>query len=141
MQGKSPKRSRDDQQPEDRPLELPWAVPKAGQLDMVDSWDDMGPFPRAKDVAAAAALAPSSPLAIARRALPIVVVVMGTAIIALAMTSFPSTWRRDFGEDTPSILLLVFAGIAVLSWSCVVQPSAVRRQAQWTLPSDVGCGF
>jgi hypothetical protein len=128
MQGKNPKRPRDDQQRQVQPPERPWAAPQAAQLDLVDSWDDAGPFPHAKDVAAAAALAPSS-LSIARRALVFIGAAMGVATIAFAIiSSLPRLWR-DFGKDTTSNLLLAFTGVAVFTWCLAQLVTAVRRQA------------
>jgi serine/threonine protein kinase len=120
--------SRDGQEQEFRPADPSQAAPPGSQLDMVDSWDDAGPFPRSKDGAATATLAPWG-LSIASRALPVFGVAMAVATIALALISSLPTWWRDFGEDTPSILLLAFTGIAVVNWGLAHLVIAVRRQA------------
>jgi serine/threonine protein kinase len=127
IQGRSRKRPRDDQEQESRPPEPPEATQQSGELDLLDSWDDVGTFPRDKDVAVTVPLARLR-LWFARRALPDIGVAMPIAIIVLATIVSLPTWWRDLGEDRPVILLLLaFTGIAVLTWSLAQLVTAVRR--------------
>ncbi|HKI19524.1 MAG TPA: serine/threonine-protein kinase [Isosphaeraceae bacterium] len=108
IQGRTRRPPRKDQGQEFRPPELPGAAKEGGQLDLVDSWDDADPYPCPKNHAAATLAA--SGLPIARRAVAVIGVAMAIVIIALALISSLPSWWRDFGKDTPSILLLAFAG-------------------------------
>src|SRR5262249_40687646 len=107
--------------------ETPGAAKQSGELDLVDSWDDTGPYPRAKDHATTTLTALG--LSIARRAVPVIGVAIVVAIIAFAVIWSLPKWWQDFGKDTPSILLLAFTGIAVFTWSLAQLVTAVRRQA------------
>jgi serine/threonine protein kinase len=127
MQGRILKPSRVGQEQESRSPERGWAALQGSQLDLVDSWDDAGSFSRAKDVGETATLATSG-LSIVRRALAVTGAAMVIATIAVGTISALPTWWREFGQDTPSILLLAFTGIAVFTWSLSQLVIAVRRR-------------
>jgi hypothetical protein len=95
-----------------------------GQLDLVDSWDDADSFPRPKKGAGTATRPPLA-LSIARRALVVIGTMAVIAIVAQALISSLPTWWREFGYDTPSIVLLAFTGIAVFGWSLAQLVAAV----------------
>jgi hypothetical protein len=125
VQGKRPNPPRDDQEQESGLPETPGAAKQSGALDLVDSWDDTGPYPRTKDHATTTLTALG--LSIARRAVPVIGVAIVVAIIALAIIWSLPAWWRDFGKDTPIILLLAFTGLAVFTWCLAQVVSAVRR--------------
>jgi serine/threonine protein kinase len=127
IQGRTRRPSRENQEQEFQPPEVPTAAQEGGQLDLVDSWDDTGRYPRTKDHATTTLTA--SGLSIARRAVPVIGVAIVVTIIALAIIWSLPKWWRDFGKDTPSILLLALTGIAVFTWSLGQLVTAVRRHA------------
>jgi serine/threonine protein kinase len=129
VQGRRPNPSPDDPEHESRWTRGPRGAPPGGALEMEDLLGDANLTPLAKEAAASATHASSS-ASIARRALPVIAVVMAVAIIALAMISYLPTWWRDFGEDAPSIFLVALAGLAVIAWSLAGLVTAVLRQGE-----------
>jgi serine/threonine protein kinase len=126
IQGRTRRLSREDQEQELRPTELPGTAKEGNELDMVNPWDDADPYTRPKDHAATT---PSAfALSIARRAVPVIGAAMAVVIIALALISSMPSWWRDFGPYTPSIFLLAFTGIAVFTWCLAQLVTAVRGQ-------------
>jgi hypothetical protein len=128
LQGRGPRPSPGNHEQNSGPSDRSQAHSQEDDLDQVDSWDGARPFPRPKDHAATASIA-TWDLRVARRALPVIGVTVVVAIIALALISSVPTWWREFGYDTPSIIILAFAGIAVFAWSLAQLVSAVRGQA------------
>jgi serine/threonine protein kinase len=126
IQGRGFRPSANHQEPGSRSPEPSRDTSQNGELDPVEPWDDVDPVPRPKDHAARAARPPLA-LSIARGALLVIGAVVVISIVALALISSLPTWWREFGNDTPNIALLAFAGIAVFTW-CVGQLLAALRQ-------------
>jgi serine/threonine protein kinase len=128
IQGRSTRPSANHPEQDSPSPEPPSAGQETGEHDLVDSWEDAGPTPRPKEDAAAATRPPLA-LLIARLSLLVFGGAAAIAIVALALISSLPTWWREFGDDTPSILLLAFAGMAVCIWSLAQLVTAVRRRA------------
>jgi serine/threonine protein kinase len=128
LQGRGTKPSRDDQEQESRPRDRALPASHGDELDPVDPWDDTGRFTRPKAPATRVTNAPLA-LSIARVALAVIAGATVIAIVALALISSLPTWWREFGDDTPSIVLLAFTGIAVLTWCLAKLVTAVARRA------------
>jgi hypothetical protein len=129
IQGRGSRPLADHREQESQSPDSAGAAWHDGQLDLVDSWDDAGPIPRPKKGAATATRPPLA-LSIARGALVVIGAAAVIAIVALALISSLPTWWREFGKDTPSILLLAFTtGIAVCTWSLAQLVTAVRHRA------------
>jgi hypothetical protein len=123
--GKRPRSVADRQVQASRQAEPYRGHPSGGDFDLPDPLFDEDPPPHTKGTAATAAYAQIT-LSIARRALPVVGAAMVIAMVVLALISYLPGWY-EFGYDTPSILLLAFAGIAVITWSLAQVVTAVRR--------------
>jgi serine/threonine protein kinase len=129
IQGRGSRPSENHQEPGSRSPEPSRGTSQNGELDPVEPWDDVDPVPPPpKDRAAKANRAPLA-LSIARGALLVIGAAAVIAIVALALISSLPTWWREFGDDTPSIVLLAFTGIAVFTWCLAKLVTAVRRRA------------
>jgi serine/threonine protein kinase len=127
IQGRTSRPSADREQQRSQSPEPSGDGDQRSEHDLVDPWDETGPSPRPKEEAAANRVPLS--LSIARAALLVVGGATVIAIVALALILSLPNWWREFGYDTPNIVLLAFAGIAVFAWSLAQIVTAVRGQA------------
>jgi hypothetical protein len=132
IQGRSSRPATDRQEHGTGYLRPPSAQ-AADALDLVDSWDDLDPYPRAKD--APSTTPASQGQSVARCAALVIGAAIVLAIGAWATISSLATWRREFGDDTPSVFLLAIAGIAVFTW-CLAQ--LVTTVLRWTSAENSG---
>jgi serine/threonine protein kinase len=121
-QGRKPDESLDDPLREFRDAEPVPTEDRERKFEIVDSWDELSPLPWPRHASRGWRIAER------RNVVKVAGIVTAVALTAIAIASaLPRLWQT-FGQDTPIMLLLVLAGLAVFTWSLSRLLTAVSRE-------------